>query len=70
MSRPRILLLGTTGQLGWELQQALGTAGELEALGRSEIDVTRRHELQKEMRLARADVIVNATDYHAVHRAA
>jgi dTDP-4-dehydrorhamnose reductase len=69
MSRPRILLLGTSGQLGWELQRGLGAAGELEALGRSEIDVTRRDELQQALRAARADVIVNATAYTAVDRA-
>ncbi len=69
MSRTRILLLGTSGQLGWELQRGLSAAGELEALGHSEIDVTRSDELQRALWAARADVIVNATAYTAVDRA-
>ncbi|MFH0934823.1 MAG: sugar nucleotide-binding protein, partial [Pseudomonadota bacterium] len=35
----RILLTGKHGQVGWELQRALGTSAELTALDQDELDL-------------------------------
>ena len=36
----RILLLGKTGQLGWELQRTIAPLGEIYALGPEELNLT------------------------------
>ncbi len=66
----RILLLGPTGQVGWELQRALAPLGELLPLGRAEgADLANPQALAEQVRQARPDVIVNAAAYTAVDRA-
>ena len=65
----KILLLGKIGQLGWELYRTLAPLGEITALDYPEIDLTEPESLRQIVRLARPQVIVNATGYTAVDRA-
>jgi len=65
----KILLLGKYGQLGWELQRALATLGEVTALDYPEIDLVRAEQLRPIIRKANPRIIVNATAYTAVDKA-
>ena len=65
----RILLLGRTGQVGWELNRSLLTLGDVTALSRSEADFSQLEGLRKVVRESRADIIVNAVAYTAVDKA-
>jgi dTDP-4-dehydrorhamnose reductase len=62
----RILLLGNTGQLGWELQRCLQPLGEVRGLDYPEIDLATPESLREIIRTNRPEVIVNATAYTAV----
>lgn len=65
----RILLLGNTGQLGWELQRTMAPLGEVIALDYPEIDLTHDDSVVQTVRSVRPQLIVNATAYTAVDRA-
>ncbi len=65
----RILLTGKNGQVGWELQRSLAGMGEVIALGRDELDLTRPETLREVIRHTRPDLIVNAAAYTAVDKA-
>jgi dTDP-4-dehydrorhamnose reductase len=65
----KILLLGKYGQLGWELQRALATLGEVTALDYPEIDLAHAEQLRPIIRKAKSHIIVNATAYTAVDKA-
>ena len=65
----RILLLGRTGQVGWELNRSLLTLGDVTALSRSEADFSQLEGLRKVVRDCNADIIVNAVAYTAVDKA-
>ena len=70
----KVLLLGKSGQVGWELQRALAPLGELVALGRRGAgglcgDLSDPEGLRATVREVRPDVIVNAAAYTAVDRA-
>ena len=64
-----ILLLGCTGQVGWELQRTLAPLGELLSLDFPEIDLTQADSVRKLIEDRRPQLIVNATAYTAVDRA-
>lgn len=64
-----IVLLGSNGQVGWELQRALAPLGRLTALNRQAGDLTRPEELTRSIRALQPTVIVNAAAYTAVDRA-
>lgn len=68
-ARPRILLTGASGQLGWELRRALAPLGEVAALGRAEADLADAAALRERVRALRPRLIVNAAAYTAVDRA-
>ena len=59
----KILLLGNTGQLGWELNRTLLTLGELTALDYPEIDMADETSIRAIVQDAQPDLIVNATAY-------
>ena len=61
----RILLFGTTGQVGWELRRALQPLGAVTAVSRDEADFDRPESLRTCFSSA-PDVIVNAVAYTAV----
>ena len=70
----KILLLGSNGQVGWELQRSLAPLGEVLALGRAgdgELsgDLSRPADLVATVRRLKPDVIVNAAAYTAVDKA-
>lgn len=67
----KLVLLGATGQLGWELNRALAPLGQLLALSRTMEggDLCRMHEVAYTIQRFRPDVIVNAAAYTAVDRA-
>ena len=64
----KILSIGTTGQVGSELQQTLPKLGEVVALNRSELDLSDRQQIQRQISNNKPDVIVNAAAYTAVDK--
>ncbi len=64
-----ILLLGSTGQIGWELNRALLTLGDLTALDYPQIDMVDSASIQQVVRSAQPNIIVNATAYTNVDQA-
>ena len=65
----KLLLLGGTGQIGWELQRALAPLGEVIAPSRADVDLMRPQTLRDAVRAIRPDVIVNAAAWTAVDAA-
>ncbi|MBP6777594.1 MAG: dTDP-4-dehydrorhamnose reductase [Piscinibacter sp.] len=70
----KILLLGRSGQVGWELQRALAPLGELVALDFDSpaphcADFTRPDELARTVRELSPQLIVNAAAHTAVDKA-
>ncbi len=74
----QIVLLGPTGQVGWELQRALAPLGALTLLSRSGGlpgdpqacgDLAQPDAVEATLRRLRPDVVVNAAAYTAVDRA-
>lgn len=65
----RILLLGNTGQLGWELERTLAPWGELYAVDYPEINLADEKGIKTYLASVAPQVIVNATAYTAVDRA-
>lgn len=65
----RILLLGSEGNVGWELQRALAPLGELSARSRTQCDLLDAKALRDTLESTRPDVIVNAAAYTAVDKA-
>lgn len=70
----RILLLGKSGQVGWELQRSLAPLGELVACdfdspGEWQADFTRPDSLRTLVARCAPDVIVNAAAHTAVDKA-
>ena len=64
-----ILLLGRTGQLGWELERSLQPLGRVVACARPEADLSRPETLRTLVERVRPAVIVNAAAYTAVDAA-
>jgi len=67
--KPRILLLGTTGQVGRELQASFADFGELTCADRKSADFARPELVGSLVRHVAPDVILNAAAYTAVDRA-
>jgi dTDP-4-dehydrorhamnose reductase len=67
--KPRVLVLGSAGQLGVELVKALSATCKLIALSRHDVDLTAPEALSEAVRAARPQFIVNAAAYTAVDRA-
>ncbi len=67
--KPKILLVGKNGQLGRELSVMLPTVGDVESLGREELDLSQADAIRRVIRNSCPDVIVNAAAYTAVDRA-
>jgi dTDP-4-dehydrorhamnose reductase len=65
----RILLLGNTGQLGWELEHSLAPLGELNACDYPALDLADPQSFRQVYRDCLPDLLVNATAYTAVDRA-
>jgi len=68
----KIVLLGPTGQVGWELQRSLAVLGEVVTLGRQDtpaVDFADPESVARSVRALRPDVIVNAAAHTAVDKA-
>ncbi|HAF62582.1 MAG TPA: dTDP-4-dehydrorhamnose reductase [Anaerolineaceae bacterium] len=65
----RILLLGNTGQVGWELNRTLLTLGELVALDYPQINMADPTNIRDTVQELKPQVIVNATAYTNVDKA-
>jgi dTDP-4-dehydrorhamnose reductase len=65
----KILLLGNTGQLGWELERVLATLGDLYAIDFPELNLVDLDGTSQLIRDFKPNLIVNATAYTAVDRA-
>lgn len=65
----KILLLGSTGQVGWELHRTLFTLGNLTALDYPQIDMADPKSIHDTVAAFSPDLIVNATAYTDVDKA-
>lgn len=69
----KLLLLGKSGQVGWELQRSLAPLGELVALGSASTDLhadfSHPEQLAETVLKVRPDVIVNSAAHTAVDKA-
>jgi len=65
----KILLTGKNGQVGWELQRALASLGDIIAVGQREMDLADPDSIRKVIREARPGLIVNSAAYTAVDKA-
>jgi dTDP-4-dehydrorhamnose reductase len=59
----RILLVGRTGQVGWELERSLSPLGELVAVDRTRLDLSDPQAIRNTIRSVRPAWIVNAAAY-------
>lgn len=67
-----ILLIGSTGQIGWELQKALENNNNLilsNNLGEISIDMSKPSEIKKSLQFIKPDLLVNAAAYTDVDNA-
>ncbi len=67
--KPRILLVGPSGQVGTELQRSLAGLGELIPCNRTLLDLTSQASIRSVVVRTDPDVILNAAAYTAVDRA-
>ena|ERR1035441_8044507 len=66
---PRVLILGSAGQLGRQLQLSFSGAGEILTCGRNTVDLADHEQVRKFVRSTAPDIILNAGAYTAVDRA-
>lgn len=64
-----LLLIGRNGQVGWELQRALATFGNVVALDYPEIDLANEENVRGWVRRISPQVIINAAAFTAVDQA-
>jgi dTDP-4-dehydrorhamnose reductase len=67
--KPAILLIGTNGQVGRELNRMLPRIGEVTPLDRQRLDLTQPDEIRRAIRTFHPAIIVNAAAYTAVDKA-
>lgn len=67
--RPRILVFGARGQVGWELMRTLAPLGDTQAFDRAEHDIADLDSLRSIVRSAAPTIIANAAAYTAVDKA-
>ncbi len=65
----KILLTGSTGQVGWELQRTLAPFGDITALKREDLDLTILDDIRSKVRFVKPDLIINAAAYNDVEGA-
>ncbi len=69
VSAMNILLLGNSGQIGFELQRSLAPLGAISAPGRAELDLMDEQALYDYLRHSKPDLIANAAAWTAVDAA-
>jgi dTDP-4-dehydrorhamnose reductase len=67
--KPAILLIGNNGQVGRELNRMLPQLGDMQSLGREQLDLSKPEEIRRAIRTFRPNLIVNAAAYTAVDKA-
>ena len=67
--KPRILLTGRTGQIGFELEVMLAGLGDVRAPDRGQMDLSKPADIQRTIRDLKPHLIVNAAAYTAVDQA-
>ena len=65
----KILLVGRDGQVGVELARSLASLGDIQALGRAQLELSNRDAIRTAVRTASPELIVSAAAYTAVDRA-
>ena len=65
----KILLTGSNGQVGFELQKKLSTLGEVIATDREELDLTNLNAIKNFIDQTKPDIIINPAAYTAVDKA-
>lgn len=65
----KIMLTGSNGQVGWELQRTLAPLGAVIALDRQQLDLAKPDQIRARVRAIKPDIIVNAAAYTAVDQA-
>ena len=65
----RLLLIGNTGQLGWELERSLAPLGEVIAVDYPQINMADPDSIVDWVKQTHPDGIINASAYTAVDRA-
>ena len=65
----KFLILGGSGQIGWELCRVLSIMGEVVAQGREVVALTQPSNLRQIVKEYGPDLIVNAAAYTAMDRA-
>jgi dTDP-4-dehydrorhamnose reductase len=65
----KILLTGSNGQVGFELQKKLSLLGEVIATDREELDLTNLDAIKKFIDQTKPDIIINPAAYTAVDKA-
>lgn len=71
-NKPRILLIGPTGQVGWELLRCAQTLGEVVAVSRNSspsLDLANPDTIRNAIREVKPTIILNAAAYTAVDKA-
>ena len=69
MESPKILLIGKTGQVGWELHRSLAPMARVSAVDYPEIDLTDATAARQLVLDNKPNVVVNAAAYTAVDKA-
>jgi dTDP-4-dehydrorhamnose reductase len=65
----RLLVVGRTGQVGWELCRALAPLGEVIALSRADLDLGDADAIRTAIRRVRPDILLNAAAFTSVDAA-
>jgi dTDP-4-dehydrorhamnose reductase len=65
----RILLIGNTGQLGWELERTLSTIGQVTPIDYPQLNLNDGSQIRNIVRSIRPNIIINPAAYTAVDQA-
>ncbi|GAB7533736.1 dTDP-4-dehydrorhamnose reductase [Pseudomonas sp. 3A(2025)] len=65
----KILVIGQHGQVSQHLQRSLADLGELQVLGREQLDLSHSHAIIQTVQAAQPDLIINAAAHTAVDQA-
>ncbi|AFJ01917.1 dTDP-4-dehydrorhamnose reductase [Methylophaga frappieri] len=65
----KVLLLGASGQLGWQLQRSLSLVADCHFLTRAQLDLANSQAIQSLLKQLQPDWVVNAAAYTAVDKA-
>lgn len=65
----KLLLIGKTGQLGWELRRSCMTLGEIVAVDYPQVDLADHKGLRELIQTVKPDILLNPAAYTAVDKA-